>query len=566
MSTRLLSFSVPLVVALGVLACGEDSTGSSPSSPTPDTRVVDDGDVSDAISLEDIPTHVDTSTDMTVEVAPDDATGPLDGGDDSPTDPLVDAAPEDATDGDADRDGVDLEDGTDGDDADRDGADDTDPAPEPLFDLPAIRDATTADCRFENPRTETRDLTLLDVWDVSYRSWESIDGTLQPIRIRGFAARPRGQRGLPGVVSMHGLGGFAEASHATGTAARLGVFVLTPTGPGGGNAPSNTSEGRPSGYDDGRRMFDTIPDPRGSWFWGHAVAAMRGITCLSAHPDVDGTRLGMTGYSAGGVATLLSAGVDNRLVAAVPLSSSGYWDAAIRSPNAWQWTLLSLAGLTDTSAEWVRLMETLDPGRVAAGTDVPVMMINGSTDEFFPLNAHVQTLVGLGNQEASRTSIVANFDHGCFSITGGEGTRTIEARAQLRLDGGQRAFFAHHFGTDPTYRALPTTPTVQRTLAAGGTIVAAVVDPGGTALEVDRVDLWASTDALVWATQALTPQGGGLYGAAVPLPIGDDVLSFVDVTYRRRGPLGQPLFSISSVPHIPAGHVPNIRSITNCAP
>ncbi len=175
----------------------------------------------------------------------------------------------------------------------------------PLFDLDLIRDATAADCQFTDHRLRMSDAVLLDVWSVSYNSVEVVDGVVQPIRMRAFAARPTGGRELPGVVQAHGLGGYAEEEHATGTAALLGMFVIAFTGPGGGSEPENSSEGLPSGHDDGRRMFDTIPDRRGSWFWAHAVAAMRALTCLEHHDDVDPTRLGMTGFSAGGVVPLV---------------------------------------------------------------------------------------------------------------------------------------------------------------------------------------------------------------------------------------------------------------------
>jgi ABC-type sugar transport system substrate-binding protein len=38
---------------------------------------------------------------------------------------------------------------------------------------------------------------------------------------------------------------------------------------------------------------DVLPDARGSWFWGHATAAMRGVTCLTTRPDVDKDKLGI---------------------------------------------------------------------------------------------------------------------------------------------------------------------------------------------------------------------------------------------------------------------------------
>jgi hypothetical protein len=87
--------------------------------------------------------------------------------------------------------------------------------PAALFDLPATRDASTADCRFENQHDVVQDGVALTAWHLSYLSWEYVDGALRPIRIRAFVARPKvGTARLPAVVQAHGLGGEAEPDSA----------------------------------------------------------------------------------------------------------------------------------------------------------------------------------------------------------------------------------------------------------------------------------------------------------------------------------------------------------------
>src|SRR5262245_52293132 len=54
------------------------------------------------------------------------------------------------------------------------------PAP-PLWDMTMIRDVSTAACTYTNQHTALKNNVLLDVWEVSYISWESIAGQLQPI-------------------------------------------------------------------------------------------------------------------------------------------------------------------------------------------------------------------------------------------------------------------------------------------------------------------------------------------------------------------------------------------------
>lgn len=438
-----------------------------------------------------------------------------------------------------------------------------------LFDPTWIRDATTAECTFAETGIQWKDGVQVRVFQVSYRSWEYRDGDLVPIRIRGFAARPVAGTGpLPGVVQAHGLGGMAEERHATGTSALTGAFVLAYTGPGGGTDDlGNRSEGLPAGDRNGYRMFDTLEDPRGSWFWGHTVAALRGLTCLAARPDVDPGRLGMTGFSAGGVATLIGAAMDDRIRAAVPLSASGAWDVAVQAPEAWQHTLLRQAGLTIESPEWVRLIESLDSARLLPNTRAQVLMVNGSADEFFPLTAHRVTWDAIPGSE-KRTALVGNFDHGCYTVASVEPRDDIEARADRAASGGQWMWFHHVFGTDARCARVPEAPAPPSFVNLGGVFGATTaVDPGGSSLKVIEARLWISQDAKVWVSRRLEDQSGGLFMTPVSEvfpwdPVG--LVSFVDVVYSTRDLIGARQFSLSSPPTLPAAFVPAIRQIDSC--
>jgi len=549
--------------------------GDAPSITEPDGDDVQPDDADGDTQVHDDPTEIDDTASNPVEVngdamepePDDDAELDASAGLDADAEPDGGEEPDGDTEPDADADAA-IDASPDA-DADVDADTGTDPDARwpdvPLFDMPRIADPASADCTYTRPRVVAREFRNYDVMDVSYRSWEVRDGVLEPITIRGYLARPQSAAVTPGVVVMHGLGGHATESGAVGLAHRQGVAVLAPTGPGGGATPSDTSEGLPSGHAGGYRMFETLEDPRSSWFWGHAVAAMRGITCLAARSDVDATRLGMTGYSAGGVASLISAGVDRRLVAAVPISGTGGWYRAVESPNAWQHRLLTAAGLTIASDEWTTLMRWLDPAVVVAEGTTPVMIINGSTDEFFPLTAHVETIDAIGDGVMWRTSIAANYDHGCYALTGIEDAGQIEQRASMRAEGGARAFFHHHFGTHGDFATLPETPTVLVDAIGPTMWVRAAVDPGGARLEVESVHFWWSNDhALIFGSQELRLEDGE-YRASVLAPLEAHTVYFVDVQYRTRG-VERYRFSASSTPHLPTGHVPTIRSIDNCLP
>jgi dienelactone hydrolase len=440
-------------------------------------------------------------------------------------------------------------------------------APTTVWDQTAVADAATANCQFTNKHTALEGLTALDVWNVSYTSWEVVDGVPKAILIRGFAARPQGGSKLPGVVQAHGLGGMSKENDATSLAAKLGMFAIAYTGPGGGDKPENTSEGLGAAAQNGYHLFDTQKDIRGTWFWGHATAAMRAVTCLTTRVDVDATKLGVTGFSAGGVVSTLLAAHDARIVAAVPLSGTLAWDVATQSPTAWQNDLLKQAGLSIASPEWQKLISDLIAPSTAftAASKAHLFALDGSTDEFFPLTALMATWNVVGDPD-KRLSLSANFDHGCYSVVPTVEDKTkIENRATEHADGAQRMWFHHWFGTDTTYSYLPVAPQVSVQSAAGATLIAAVVDPGGSKLQVDSVHAWVSADDAYTFIDVPLDKANGAYSKLVAGTQAPNTVYFVDVTYTPKALSLTPVkVSISSVPVMPAGFVPHIRAMTNC--
>jgi cephalosporin-C deacetylase-like acetyl esterase len=433
-----------------------------------------------------------------------------------------------------------------------------------VWDLQAVGDLATAKCTYSQESTGFEGLTQVKSWQVTYQSWEWLDGQLKPILIRGFAARPVNGSKFPGIVQAHGLGGSSKLNDAVSLAGRLGVFAVAYTGPGGGAAEqANLSEGLPAGHNNGYRMFDVLSDVRGSWFWGHATAAMRAVTCLTGRPEVDTTKLGVTGFSAGGVVSLLVAGHDPRVKAAVPLSGTLAWDTATLAPKAWQHTLLQKAGLSVASAEWQKLMSDLiAPGVALAQAKAAVLMVNGTTDEFFPMTAHMATWNAIPTDK--RLAFAGNFDHGCYGISGGEPAATIEARAKIRAEGGQMAWFGHWFGTDADFGYLPVTPQFTIQSVGGASLVSAVVDGGGNKLQIDEVRVWWSNDdAFFFASDKLDKQSGTVYGKLVPVALQPNSVVFVDVTYKTSLPFVRK-FALATVPQIGASLVPNIRGIDSC--
>lgn len=433
----------------------------------------------------------------------------------------------------------------------------------PVWDLAAIADIPAAQCAFTDQQTVFEQGQSVQAYKLSFQAFEYKDGGLKSIKIAAFAARPTGTAKLPGIVLAHGLGGMAQEKNATDLAARLGMFVIAYTGPGGGDKATTTSQGDAASFAKGYKMFDVNADVRGSWFWGHAVAAMRATTCLTTRPDVDATKLGITGFSAGGVVSLLVAGHDPRVSAAVPMSGTLAWAKATEAPKAWQHNLLKEAGLTIASKEWQKLQsELIDPAVALAQAKAKVLMLNGTTDEFFPLTAHLATWQMLPAGE-HRTSLAANFDHGCYGISGVESKQTIEDRAKLRADGGQKMWFSHWFATDSNFSYLPKPPQVTVQGVGAATLIGATIDVGGGKLLVDNVQFWASgDDAYVFVGTTLECKGN-VCSKLAPVALPPNAVYFADVQYRTKQLLPAK-FSVSSLPVVPTGLIPKIRGIDNC--
>jgi hypothetical protein len=239
------------------------------------------------------------------------------------------------------------------------------------------------------------------------------------------------------------------------------------------------------------------------------------------------------------------------------------WDVAVESPDAWQHDLLTEAGLDIASPEWLKLMELVDPATIFGNDSAATMIANGSSDEFFPLTAHMATYDAL--PPPHRMSLAGNFDHGCYLLTGGESAETIEARADLRAKGAQLLWFHHHFGTDERFSYIPQTPTFTADPVGLVTIVTAVVDSGGPHLEVEEVKVWWSNDdAFLFGSVPLEAQGGGVYGEVAFFPTEANSVLYVDVQYKTKELFFPLRFSLSSAPQIPAGFVPHIRDVSSC--
>jgi len=210
-----------------------------------------------------------------------------------------------------------------------------------------------------NPRLENLETEIL-------KEWEQDDVILRVIRYRigefkgkrammaGVYGFPKGAQTVPGLLQVHGGRPYADHrvvfSNAKRGYATLSIaWAGRISAPGYSVAPNEvklfwagksddpkykltTDWGALDAYHapsrNGKDAFSSIPvaewtiDPvlsprNNSWFLV-TLAGRRGLTFLERQPEVDGEKLGVYGHSMGGKLTVMIAGADERVKAAVP--------------------------------------------------------------------------------------------------------------------------------------------------------------------------------------------------------------------------------------------------------
>ena len=445
-------------------------------------------------------------------------------------------------------------------------------APLDLYDLDAIRDPSTLDLELLDTDTTWEGLTPIEVTEIRYTSWASDGCALSPIRIEAYVARPTDTTAdLPGLAVAHGLGGFAEAGSAATPAGQLGVVAIAWSGPGQGS-----SEGTGSTPD---HLFDVLDSPRDSWFWEHAVAGMRALTVLESWDGVDPTRMGVTGYSAGALASLTINGVDDRVDSAFPVSGTGHLDLAIQATPNPGWELDLLEAMTPprdaARAEWSTFEAALDPKNYLASATGDVLLVTGAQDQFFPINSAVATyndLVASGVD--ARILTIQDWDHGWFTL--------FDSGAAQALAEEDLAFwFDHSFGADPGLSELPPQPDTpvispwtcfdEDTWLVWSCALVAATLPAPTGYDVSDVSFHFSADgALTWASWNLGwDEDLGLWWAEVGTLDGSvysaSNLAFYSQFTFQDGALGQRV-TLTSAASLPPGFSPTIIPITGPLP
>ncbi|MBT3198475.1 MAG: alpha/beta hydrolase [Phycisphaerales bacterium] len=210
--------------------------------------------------------------------------------------------------------------------------------------------------------TEPLDVKIVRQWNdqgVTIRYLTYTIGTFKGKKatMAAFYAFPTKRKGngngkkIPALIQMHG-GGQRASIHSAKYGADNGYATLSINW--GGREMEEAQPGQPTtnwGAVDATQTghnthygslmpdkltVDTVESPRNSNWFLIIIAAKRGITFLQKQPEVDPARIGAFGHSMGGKLTVMLAGCDKRIKAAVPsCGGSGSAPEHIRNrPNA----------------------------------------------------------------------------------------------------------------------------------------------------------------------------------------------------------------------------------------
>ncbi|MBD8946705.1 MAG: hypothetical protein EGR97_05255 [Clostridiales bacterium] len=191
---------------------------------------------------------------------------------------------------------------------------------------------------------------------------------------------------VPAVICVHGGGGEAYKEWVKKWN-DIGVAAISMDLYGGGpeeyvtgGEGVNAGNGMQKHPYAGITPFDFSSEDGGkaAGMYQSVVNVMYAYNLLAAMPEIDATKIGITGISWGGITTTTTIGVDDRLKFAIPVYGCGYLDKSRTYFSTDYFTK------SDQTIAW-------DPANFAVKAKIPVMYINNDSDAHFSVNSTSNT-------------------------------------------------------------------------------------------------------------------------------------------------------------------------------
>lgn len=200
---------------------------------------------------------------------------------------------------------------------------------------------------------------------------------------------------VPAVVCVHGGGGSAydewvkrwnDKGYAA-IAMNLNGRIPTP------EITDGNSQLRHMWAGASQDNYGTVSPDDATWMYSAVTAVIGAHNVLREMPEVDNSKIGITGVSWGGVVTSTTIGVDNRFAFAIPFYGCGF----LCESESYMGKILPIS-----EKLW-------DPSNFFKDADLPVLWMNGERDANFALTSTTNSSLALGDN--SYTAIVPGFGH-----------------------------------------------------------------------------------------------------------------------------------------------------------
>jgi len=195
--------------------------------------------------------------------------------------------------------------------------------------------------------------------------------SLGDVRIRGWFEVPKSPGPHPALLRVPG---YTQAMLPTKSIGDMAVLSLNVRGHG------NSTDDEPGyyWYGPGDYLLRGLDDRQKFFYRGAFMDCVRGVDFLASRPEVDATRIGITGGSQGGMFSFATAALDKRIALSAPdipfvvdsmkAFRMTYWPGSI----IWGWV-----GRDPVHNTWELASETLsyvDPKNLAGWIECPVFM------------------------------------------------------------------------------------------------------------------------------------------------------------------------------------------------